>query len=197
MNLTEVAPRDLQDFSKVPPAGVWLPASISGGEATTAKSGNPVIKLQLTLNAEGFEGYTIYENGIVTSKDAKGAGFAVKKLIGLGVDTSQEKDDQTIVDDLLGKEVFVKLRHEVMKDEDPPGSGKYTKTRLDDDGKPVKRANPQEYSLYDPGSQKEEKAPAKEAAPAKKDEPATKEAPSAKDGKPVPPWMNKSGTQKK
>lgn len=192
MNLTDVAPRDLQDFSKVPPAGVWLPASISGGEATTAKSGNPVIKLQFTLTAEGFEGFTIYENGIVTSREAKGAGFAVKKLIGLGVDTSQEKDDQAIVDDLLGKDVFIKLRHEVMKDEDPPGSGKYTKVRLDDDGKPVKRATPQEYSLYDPGSQKEtkseEKAP-KEAAPAKS------EAPPAKDGtpsKPVPAWMNKT-----
>lgn len=195
MNLTDVAPRELVDFSKLPPAGVWLPASISGGEAGTAKgSGNPVIRLQLTLNAEGFEGFTIYENGIVTAKEAKGAGFAVKKLIGLGVDTSQEKDDQAIVDDLLGKEVFVKLRHEVVKDEDPPGSGKYTKIRVDEDGKPVKRANPQEYSLYDPGSQKEEKAPAKEATPTKENK---SEAPPAKDGKPVPPWMNKSGTQKK
>jgi hypothetical protein len=195
MNLTDVAPRDLQDFSKVPPAGVWLPASISGGEATAAKtSGNPVIKLQFTLTAEGFEGYTIYENGIVTSKGAKGAGFAVKKLLALGVDTSQEKDDQSIVDDLLGKEIFIKLRHEVMKDEDPPGSGKYTKVRLDDDGKPVKRATPQEYSLYNPDSQKaetksEEKAPTKEAAPTKS------KAPPAKDGassKPVPDWMEKA-----
>lgn len=186
MNLTDVAPRDLQDFSKVPPAGVWLPASISGGESTTAKSGNPVIKLQFTLTAEGYEGFTIYENGIVTAREAKGAGFAVKKLIGLGVDTSQEKDDQEIVDDLLGKDIFIKLRHEVMKDEDPPGSGKYTKVRLDDDGKPVKRATPQEYSLHDPGSQKEAKAEAKaeEKAPAK-------EAAPAKDGKPTPPWMNK------
>lgn len=190
MNLTDVAPRDLQDFSKVPPAGVWLPASISGGESTTAKSGNPVIKLQFTLTAEGYEGFTIYENGIVTAKEAKGAGFAVKKLIGLGVDTSQEKDDQEIVDDLLGKDIFIKLRHEVMKDEDPPGSGKYTKVRLDDDGKPVKRATPQEYSLYDPGSQKEAKAETKTENKAEEKAPA-KEAAPAKDGKPTPPWMNK------
>lgn len=200
MNLTDVAPRDLMDFSKLPPAGVWLPASISGGEAGTAKSGNPTIKLQFTLAAEGFEGYTIYENGIVTSKGAKGAGFAVKKLVGLGVDTSQEKDDQTIVDELLGKDIFIKLRHEVMKDEDPPGSGKYTKVRRDEDGNIVKRANPLEYSLYDPSSQKEENTPAKDAVPPKKEEPQKAETPATtKDGKPVPAWMNKQGqgTQKK
>ena len=187
MNLTNVEPRDLQDFSKVPPAGVWHPARIDGAEAKTSSKGNSMITLQLKLTGEGFEEYGfIFENGIITDSGAKGAGFAVKKLQGLGVDTSQEKPDEEIVSELLGKEVFVKVRHEIMKDKD--ASGNYTVVRYADDGKtPVKKAVPSEYSLYDPGAQKQEAAPPKKDEPTKKDE-----APPAKDGKPVPPWMNKS-----
>lgn len=189
MNLTEVQERSLTDYSKPPPQGAWLPATVSSAETKVSGSGNDMISIQLALTTEGFEGYSLYDN-LLTSPTSKGAGFAKKKLTGLGVDTSKETPDQEVADSLVGKDVFVKVRHEVIKDKD--ASGNYTVTRTEPDANgnpvPVKKAVPVEYSLYDPGAQRPTKA-----APAQTAAPTTAAAPTpatAKSG-PKPVWATK------
>lgn len=189
MKLNDVEERSLTDFSKLPPQGVWHKGLISVAEAKTSSKGTAMIAVQTTLSAEGYEGYTLFDN-FLTDGATKGGGFGKKKLMGCGIDCSQERPDEEVAGELLGKEVYVKVRHEVQKDEDPPGSGKYTKPRMDTNEKGeqvvVKKAVPLEYSLYNPSEakkeQKEEKAPA----------PATQEAPAQASAKPPPPWKKKA-----
>lgn len=183
MDLAEVPERSLTDFSKLPAQGKWHPAIITSAEAKSSSGGNSMIAVQTTLEGEA-EGYGLFDNFLTDGK-TKGGGFGKKKLMGCGVDTSQARPDEEVAAELLGKKVFVKVRHEIVKDEDPPGSKKYTKVRYDTNDKgeqvPVKKAVPLEYSLYDPTGAKAEpqaetKAPTASAAP-------------AADAKPTPPWV--------
>ena len=191
MDLAEVSERSLTDFSNLPPQGKWHKAVISVADPKTSGGGNPMIKIDLTLEAEGYEGFTLFDN-FLTDGSTKGGGFGKKKLMGCGVDVSKPTPDEEVAASLLGKQVFVKVRHEIVKDEDPPGSKKYTKIRYETNEKgeqvAVKKAVPLEYSLYDPsGEKKETSAPA--PAPAKE----TAATPPA-DGKPVPPWAKAKKT---
>lgn len=195
MKLNDVEERGLTDFSKLPPQGVWHKATITVAEAKVSSKGSPMIAVQSTLMAEGYEGYTLFDN-FLTDGSTKGGGFGKKKLVGCGIDCSQERPDEEVAGELLGKEIFVKVRHEVQKDEDPPGSGKYTKPRMDTNEKgeqvAVKKAVPLEYSLYDPSGAKKEKEGA--TPPAKSETPAPAQAAPAPDAAPAkktPPWQKK------
>lgn len=196
MKLNDVEERGLTDFSKLPPQGVWHKGTISVAEAKISSKGSAMIAVQTTLMAEGYEGYTLFDN-FLTDGSTKGGGFGKKKLMGCGIDCSVEKPDEEVAAELLGKEVFVKVRHEIQKDEDPPGSGKYTKIRMDTNEKgeqvPVKKAVPLEYSLYDPtGAKKEEKAPPANAPAASAGTETASAAAPAAAGKPPPPWKKKA-----
>lgn len=189
MKLDDVEARGLTDFSVLPAQGKWHPGVITTADAKTSKGGNPMIAVATTLESEGVEGYTLFDN-FLTDGSTKGGGFGKKKLMGCGVDVTKEMPDEQVAESLLGKQIFVKVRHEIVKDEDPPGSGKYTKARYETNDKgeqiPVKRAVPLEYSIYNPDGEKKETAPSA-SAPAKETK-ATAEAPAATE-KPSPPWV--------
>lgn len=189
MDLAEVPEKDLSASRTPPPMGKWHPGTISSAEPTSSSKGSSMIKAQVTLTGEGYEGYTIYHN-FMTDGSTKGGGFTKKQLMGCGIDVSKPQPDEQVAEQLLGKEVFVQVRHEVIKDKDE-ATQQYTKIRYyqDESGKdvPAKKAVAVAFSLYDPtGEKKQEAAPPKEEAPARTDAPA-----GGAPAKPTPPWLAK------
>lgn len=193
MNLTEVQEKDLNAARVLPAQGKWHPGVISTAEAAIAGSGSSMIKAQVTLTGGGHEGYTIYHN-FMTDPANGGAPFSKKQLMGCGVDAGKEQPDEEVAGQLLGKDVFVQVRHEVIKEKDE-ATQKYTKIRYyqDENGKdvPAKKAVAVGFSLYDPtGEKKVDKAP--EEAPAKAITENTT-PPAAAPSKPTPPWIKGKG----
>ncbi len=198
MNLAKVAPAE-SGPRKLPSPG-WHPMQVIMAEATESAKGNSMIKVQVLLTAEEDDGYVVYDN-FLTDGSAKGAGFSVPKLQGLGIDTNEEIPDEELADRLLQLEGFVKVKHEPIKDEDPR-TGKYTIPRYDEDEKGrrviAKRAVATGYSLQAPdNAQQVVSAPASAPpAPSQWQQPARPPPPSAPFQAPpvgspsaTPPWM--------
>jgi hypothetical protein len=193
MKLDTVEEKELGGPRKLPAQGKWHPGTITTADPGASGKGNPKIAIQVTLTSEDHAGYVLYTQ-FMTDASTKAAAFSKKHLMGCGIDVSKEQDDAEVAAQLLGKDVFVQVKHEVIKDKD--ANDNYTVIRYEEvDGKPVpaKKASPTAFSLYDPTGvkaepKKEEAAPAKEAAPA---------AAAAKTGgKPPPPWGAKPAAQK-
>jgi hypothetical protein len=188
MDLAEVQEKDLSAARALPAQGKWHPGTISVAEPGTSSKGSSMIKAQVTLTGERHEGYTIYHN-FMTDKANGGAPFTKKQLMGCGIDVSKPQPDEEVAQQLLGKDVFVQVRHEVIKELDET-TQKYTKIKYyqDENGKdvPAKKAVAVAFSLYDPtgGEKKTSEAPAPakaETAPA----PAVEGTPA----KPTPSWV--------
>lgn len=197
MNLTDVKEKDLSAGGNLPAQGKWHPGTISTAEPATSQGGSTMIKAQVTLAGEGHEGYTIYHN-FMTDPANGGAPFTKKQLMGCGIDVGKEQPDEDVATQLFGKPVFVKVRHEVIKDKDET-TQKFTKIRYyqDDNGNdvPAKKAVAIAFSLYDPTGQKEKAETQKAPEPTKAETPAAGGAAPAPAGKPVPPWIANKGAK--
>lgn len=215
MNLKDVAPAE-SGPRKLPAVGVFHPAKIIFAEAATSSAGNAMVKIQAQLTEEEAEGYILYDN-FLTDGSAKGAGFTIPKLQGLGINTDEEISDDELAERLLNLEFFVEVKHEPIKDQDPR-TGKYTLPRYEPDAVTgrnavVRRAVAKRYSLSSSGGQAQTTSAPQGAPPApgywqQPSQPAQRgptsgqmqtqadafprppvQAPPPQPGAAVPPWM--------
>ena len=108
------------DFSDVQDADIpegWYAAFIFGAEQKTSSKGNQMLSVQVKLSGGAHDGRTVWDNWMLETD----ALFRTKStLIKLGLMSKEEKAFTLSIDDLVGTECEVKIRHEEYEGEMRP-----------------------------------------------------------------------------
>jgi hypothetical protein len=127
------------DFGWAPPGR--YPLRIVKAEGQYSKAGAPMLHVQAQIEVEEFSNVIVFDY-MITARGAKGAGFGVKKLKGLGINTETEVPVplSQIANSLLGKLVWADLTTKPRMGKDANGDYTQAVTAMVD-GKQVQAMN--------------------------------------------------------